>query len=72
MNAPSLVDPDRYTGTVTYVGALLVQANLPQATARRERRRLSRGRSESSSFSNASNTSCSAASSRSVCPTSSA
>ncbi len=43
MNAPSLVDPDRYTGTVTYVGALLVQANLPQATARRERRRLSRG-----------------------------
>lgn len=43
MNAPSLVDPDYYIGTITYVGALLVQANLPQATARPERRRLSRG-----------------------------
>lgn len=43
MNAPSLVDPDHYIGTITYVGASLVQANLPQATARPERRRLSRG-----------------------------
>ncbi len=43
MNAPSLVDPDYYIGTVTFVGASLVQANLPQATARPERRRLSRG-----------------------------
>ena len=43
MNPPSLVDPDYYIGTVTYVGASLVQANLPQAAARPERRRLSRG-----------------------------
>ncbi len=43
MSAPSLVDPDRYIGTVTYVGAALIQANLPQATARPERRRLARG-----------------------------
>ena len=28
MNAPSLVDPDHYIGTITYVGASLVQANL--------------------------------------------
>ena len=34
MNAPSLVDPDRYTGTVTYVGAL---------PCRRTCRRLRRG-----------------------------
>lgn len=43
MTSPSLADPDRYIGTVTYVGASLVQANLPQATARPDRRRLSRG-----------------------------
>ena len=43
MSAPSLVDPDHYIGTVTYAGASFVQANLPHATARPERRRLSRG-----------------------------
>ena len=43
MTSPSLVDPDYYIGTVTFVGASLVQANLPHATARPERRRLSRG-----------------------------
>jgi DNA helicase HerA-like ATPase len=43
MTARSLVDPDYYVGTVTFVNASTVQANLPQATARPERRRLSRG-----------------------------
>lgn len=43
MSARSLVDPDHYIGTVTLVVASLVQANLPQATARPERRRLARG-----------------------------
>lgn len=43
MTARSLADPDYYIGTVTLVGASLVQANLPQATARPERRRLARG-----------------------------
>lgn len=39
----SLVDPDRYVGTITVVGASIAQANLPQATARPERRALARG-----------------------------
>jgi len=39
----SLVDPDRYIGTTTVVGASMVQANLPQATARPERRALAKG-----------------------------
>jgi uncharacterized protein len=43
VTARSLVDPDHFIGTVTYVGASVLQANLPQATARPERRRLSRG-----------------------------
>jgi hypothetical protein len=43
MTLRSLADPDYYIGTITYVGASIVQANLPQATARPERRRLARG-----------------------------
>lgn len=43
MNVRSLVDPDYYIGTVTLVGPSTVQANLPHATARPERRRLARG-----------------------------
>jgi energy-coupling factor transporter ATP-binding protein EcfA2 len=43
MTLMSLVDPDYYIGTITFVGASVVQANLPQATARPERRRLARG-----------------------------
>lgn len=43
MTLRSLVDPDHYIGTITYVAASIVQANLPQATARPERRRFSRG-----------------------------
>lgn len=43
MRSRSLVDPDYYIGTVTYVGPAAIQANLPHATARPERRRLSRG-----------------------------
>ena len=43
MTIRSLVDPDHYIGTVTLVSASSVQANLPQATARPERRRLARG-----------------------------
>jgi hypothetical protein len=43
MTLRSLVDPDHYIGTVTSVGPSSVQANLPQATARPERRRLARG-----------------------------
>jgi uncharacterized protein len=43
MTSRSLVDPDYYIGTVTYVGPAVIQANLPHATARPERRRLSRG-----------------------------
>jgi uncharacterized protein len=43
MTLRSLADPDYYVGTITYVGASTVQANLPQATARPERRRLARG-----------------------------
>lgn len=43
MTPHSLVDPEQYAGTVTYVGAAVVHANLPQATARPERRRLARG-----------------------------
>lgn len=43
MTKRSLVDPDRYVGTVTVVTASTVQANLPQATARPERRGLAKG-----------------------------
>jgi len=43
MTLRSLADPDYYIGTITYVAASIVQANLPQATARPERRRLARG-----------------------------
>jgi DNA helicase HerA-like ATPase len=40
---PSPVDPDRYIGTVTQVTASQVYVNLPQGTARPERRGLSKG-----------------------------
>lgn len=43
MRLPSPVDPDLYIGTVTEVTASQVQVNFPQATARPERRGLSRG-----------------------------
>lgn len=43
MTNHSLVDPDRYVGTVTLVSAALIQANLPYATANPERRGLARG-----------------------------
>ncbi|TXH35684.1 MAG: ATP-binding protein [Rhodospirillaceae bacterium] len=43
MRAISPVDPDKYVGTVTFVNAGQVQANLPLATAHPERRALSRG-----------------------------
>ncbi len=43
MTTRGLVDPDHYIGTITQVGAASAQANLPQATARPERRRLARG-----------------------------
>lgn len=39
----SLVDPSRYVGTITVVSASVVQANMPQAAARPERRSLARG-----------------------------
>lgn len=43
MTPQSLVDPEQYIGTVTLVNAAFIQANLPHATARPERRRLARG-----------------------------
>lgn len=43
MTAHSLVDPDRYIGTITVVSAATVQANMPFATASPERRGLARG-----------------------------
>lgn len=43
MRLPSPVDPNLYLGTVTQVTASQVQVNLPQATARPEKRGLSRG-----------------------------
>jgi uncharacterized protein len=43
VTARSLVDPERYVGTITQIGAASAQANLPYATARPERRGLSRG-----------------------------
>jgi hypothetical protein len=43
MTARSLVDPDKYLGTITFVGPAIVHANLPHATARPEIRRLARG-----------------------------
>lgn len=43
MTIRSLVDPEQYIGTITQVGAAVVQANLPHASARPERRRLARG-----------------------------
>lgn len=39
----SPIDPDRYVGTVTLVSASQIQANLPLATARPEKRGLSKG-----------------------------
>jgi uncharacterized protein len=39
----SLVDPDRYLGTVSVVTATMVQANMPFARAQPEKRALSRG-----------------------------
>jgi uncharacterized protein len=39
----SLVDPDRYLGTITLVAASNVQANMPFATASPERRALAKG-----------------------------
>jgi uncharacterized protein len=43
MTKRSLVDPDRYIGTITVVAASTVQANLPLATARPDRRGLAMG-----------------------------
>jgi len=43
MSKRSLIDPDRYIGTTTIVGASTVQANLPKATARAEKRALAKG-----------------------------
>jgi DNA helicase HerA-like ATPase len=43
MTSRSLVDPDRYLGTVSFVSASTVQANMPHATAQPERRALARG-----------------------------
>lgn len=43
MTVASLVDPERYIGTITSVSAALVQANLPYATANPEKRALARG-----------------------------
>jgi len=43
MTTRGLVDPEQYIGTITQVGAASAQANLPQSTARPERRRLARG-----------------------------
>jgi uncharacterized protein len=39
----SLVDPGRYLGTVSFVTATIVQANMPHARAQPERRALARG-----------------------------
>jgi hypothetical protein len=39
----SYVDPDRYIGTVTFVAASVIQANMPHATATPQRRGLARG-----------------------------
>ncbi|TBF24865.1 MULTISPECIES: ATP-binding protein [Rhizobium] len=43
MTKRSLVDPDRYIGTATVIGASTIQANLPKATARAEKRALAKG-----------------------------
>jgi hypothetical protein len=43
MTARSLVDPDRYLGTISWVSASTVQANMPLATAQPERRGMARG-----------------------------
>ena len=43
MTIRSLVDPEQYIGTVTFVGPATIQANLPHATARPERRRFAQG-----------------------------
>ncbi len=43
MTLRSLVDPDQYIGTITFVSAAAIHANLPHATARPERRGLARG-----------------------------
>ncbi len=43
MTTRSLVDPDKYVGTVTCVAASVAHANFPHATARPERRGMARG-----------------------------
>ncbi|UGY25456.1 ATP-binding protein [Bradyrhizobium septentrionale] len=43
MASHSLVDPDRYLGTVSVVTATMVQANMPFARAQPEKRALARG-----------------------------
>jgi hypothetical protein len=43
VTAYSLVDPDRYLGTISSVTATVAQANMPHATAHPERRALARG-----------------------------
>ena len=43
MSFPNPIDPDRYIGTVTQVTASQVIMNLPNATARPERRGLAKG-----------------------------
>jgi hypothetical protein len=43
MTSRSLVDPDRYLGTVSFVTAATLQANMPYATAQPKRRALVRG-----------------------------
>jgi hypothetical protein len=43
MSDRSLVDPDRYLGTITWVTASTVQVNMPLATAQPESRAMARG-----------------------------
>ena len=43
MTAQSLVDPVRYLGSVSFVAASTIKANMPYATAHPEKRALSRG-----------------------------
>jgi hypothetical protein len=43
MTKQSLVDPSRYLGSVSFVAASTIKANMPYATAQAERRSLARG-----------------------------
>lgn len=43
MTKQSLVDPARYLGSVSFVGASTIRTNMPYATAQAERRSLARG-----------------------------